>query len=75
MKPSVLLALGALALANASPVHALDCRNASLPVEKLFCATPELKQADEAMSAAYFKLLRETADPDFHAALIRSQRR
>ena len=27
------------------------------------------------MSAAYFKLLRETTDPDFHEALIRGQRR
>lgn len=27
------------------------------------------------MSAAYFKLLRETTDPEFHDALIRSQRR
>ena len=72
MKPS---ALGALAVANPSPVHALDCRKASLPVEKLICATPELKQADDAMSAAYLKLLRTTADPDFHEGLIRSQRR
>src|SRR5262249_45129052 len=39
------------------------------------CAAPALKAADEAMSAAYFKLLRETTDPDFHEALIRSQRR
>ena len=75
MKPGVLLALGALALVNSSAVHALDCRKASLPVEKLFCASTELNNADEAMSAAYFKLLRETVDPDFHAALIRSQRR
>jgi uncharacterized protein YecT (DUF1311 family) len=75
MKPSVVWALGALIVAHASAVQALDCGKASLPVEKLFCATPELRQADEAMSAAYFKLLRETADPDFHEALIRSQRR
>ena len=58
--------LAALVVAHASPVHALDCGKASLPVEKLFCANPKLKKADETMSAAYFKLLRETADPDFH---------
>src|SRR5262249_43800131 len=75
MKPSVLLALAALAVAIPSAVHALDCRKASLPVEKLICGTPELKKADEAMSAAYFKLLRKTVDPGFHEALIRSQRR
>jgi uncharacterized protein YecT (DUF1311 family) len=75
MKLSVTLALGALIVAHAYPVRALDCGKASLPLEKLFCATPELKKADEAMSLAYFKLLRETADPDFHELLIRSQRR
>jgi len=75
MKLSVFLVLGALVVARASPVHAIDCGKASLPVEKLLCATPELKKADQAMSAAYFKLLGETVDPDFHEALIRSQRR
>jgi uncharacterized protein YecT (DUF1311 family) len=75
MKPRALLALAAFAVANPSPAHALDCRKASSPVEQLISTTAELKQADEAMSAAYFKLLRATTDPDFHAALIRSQRR
>jgi uncharacterized protein YecT (DUF1311 family) len=75
MKLTFLLPLGALLLACSSPVHALDCQKASSKVEKLFCSTPELKKADEAMSAAYFKLLRETTDPEFHAALILSQRR
>lgn len=75
MKPSVFAALSALAVVNPSPVHALDCRKASLPAEKLICANPELKQADDAMSIAYLKLLRTTANPDFHEALIRSQRR
>jgi uncharacterized protein YecT (DUF1311 family) len=75
MKLSFPLVLAVVAVAHPFPVYALDCTKASLPLEKLFCATPELKRADEAMSAAYFKLLRETADPDFHEALIRSQRR
>ncbi|WFU73224.1 lysozyme inhibitor LprI family protein [Bradyrhizobium sp. CB2312] len=75
MKLSFFLVLGVLVVANLCPVHALDCGKASLPVEKLFCATPELKKADEAMSTAYSKLLRDTTDPDFHEALIRSQRR
>jgi uncharacterized protein YecT (DUF1311 family) len=71
----VLALLGALVLTHSSPVHALDCAKASSSVEKLFCGTPELRKADQAMSAEFFKLLRETTDPDFHVALIRSQRR
>ncbi|CCD84132.1 conserved protein of unknown function [Bradyrhizobium sp. ORS 285] len=59
----------------ACPAQALDCAKAQQPVDKIICATPELRKADEAMSAAYFKLLRETTDPEFHEALIRSQRR
>lgn len=70
-----LLALGALIVVSPFPVHALDCGKASLPVEKLICATPELKKADAAMSAAYFKLLQETTAPEFREAMIRSQRR
>jgi uncharacterized protein YecT (DUF1311 family) len=75
MKLTLLLPLGALVLAHASPAHALDCTKASSPVEKSICETPELKKADAAMSAAYFKLLGETTDAEFHEALIRSQRR
>jgi uncharacterized protein YecT (DUF1311 family) len=75
MKFGFLAPLCALVLVHPSPVYALDCTKAASPVEKLFCATPKLKKADEAMSAAYFKLLRETTDPEFHDALIRSQRR
>jgi uncharacterized protein YecT (DUF1311 family) len=75
MKPSFATALAAFCAACPFPVPALDCAKASQPVEKLLCASPELKQADDAMSAAYFKLLRETTAPEFHEALIRSQRR
>jgi uncharacterized protein YecT (DUF1311 family) len=75
MKPGFVSALAALVVAFPVPAHALDCAKASTSIEKLFCATPELKKADAAMGAAYFKLLRETKDPDFHDALIRSQRR
>ncbi len=75
MKLGFLSALSILVVATCAPAHALDCAKASTPVDKLFCATPELKKADAAMAAAYFKLLRETKDPDFHEALIRSQRR
>jgi uncharacterized protein YecT (DUF1311 family) len=60
---------------SSSPASALDCVKASSKIEKLFCATPELKKADEAMGSAYFKLLHETVDPKFHEALIQSQRR
>jgi uncharacterized protein YecT (DUF1311 family) len=75
VKLAFLVPLSVLLLVHPSHVYALDCTKASSPGEKLFCATPKLKKADEAMSAAYFKLLRETTDPEFHDALIRSQRR
>jgi uncharacterized protein YecT (DUF1311 family) len=75
MKLASLLVAPVLVVAAFCPAYALDCGNASLQVEKLICMTPELKKADEAMSAAYFKLLRQTTDPEFHEALIRSQRR
>jgi len=75
MQFRLLATLCTLVLVHPSPVHALDCTKASSRVEKLFCATPKLKKADEAMSAAYFKLLHETTDPEFHDALIRSQQR
>jgi uncharacterized protein YecT (DUF1311 family) len=75
VKLASLLALTVLVGTSFYPAYALDCRSSSLQVEKLICTTPELKKADEVMSAAYFKLLRETTDPEFHEALIRSQRR
>ena len=75
VKLASLLALTVLVSTSFYPAYALDCRSSSLQVEKLICTTPELKKADEAMSAAYFKLLRETTDPEFHEALTRSQRR
>jgi uncharacterized protein YecT (DUF1311 family) len=67
--------LTALVIASFPEVYALDCGKASLQVEKLVCTTSELKKADEAMSAVYFRLLRQTRDPEFHDALMRSQRR
>ena len=70
-----LVALGLLLVTQALPAAALDCAKATQSIEKMLCSTAELKKADDDMSAAYFKLLRETKDPDFHAALIRSQRR
>jgi uncharacterized protein YecT (DUF1311 family) len=72
----LVVALGLLAVvARSLPAAALDCARAERPVEKMLCSTPELRQADDEMSAAYVKLLRETPDPDFHATLIRSQQR
>ena len=58
---------------RSASVDRIDLAKASGPIEKMLCSTAELKKADDDMSAAYFKLLRETKDPDFHAALIRSQ--
>ena len=75
MKLVSVLVLAACAVISPSAVQALDCAKASLQAEKLICASPEARKADEAMSAAYFALLRRTTDPDFHEALIRSQRR
>ncbi|WP_246799621.1 lysozyme inhibitor LprI family protein [Bradyrhizobium sp. CCBAU 51753] len=63
------------AVAPVSPAHALDCAKAPARVDKVICASPSLRKADAAMSAAYFKLLRATTDREFHDALIRSQRR
>lgn len=57
------------------PAHAFDCAAAASTTEKMICSGSQLKQADDAMSVAYFSLLRQTTDPEFHAALIRSQRR
>ena len=75
MRHVFLLLPCALLLASLSPARALDCAKVSSKAEKLICTTPELKSADEAMSDAYFRLLRQTSDPEFHAALIMSQRR
>jgi uncharacterized protein YecT (DUF1311 family) len=74
MKTQWLAALGLL-VAQVSPAAAIDCAKASQPTEKIICSTPELKKADDEVSAAYARLLRETTDPDFHAELIRSQQR
>jgi uncharacterized protein YecT (DUF1311 family) len=75
MKLTLLVPLWALVFVHPCPVYALDCAKASSSVDKLICATPELKKADEEMGAAYFKLLHETSDAEFHDALIQSQRR
>jgi uncharacterized protein YecT (DUF1311 family) len=75
IKSTLLVPLSALVLLHPSPARALDCAKASSPLDKLICATPELKKADEEMGAAYFKLLHDTSDAEFHEALIQSQRR
>jgi uncharacterized protein YecT (DUF1311 family) len=71
----VALALLATVIVRPSPAAALNCARAVLPVENALCSTAELRRADDEMSVAYFKLLGETKDPDFHALLIKSQRR
>jgi uncharacterized protein YecT (DUF1311 family) len=75
MRQLYLLTLTLIPLACLAPASALDCRQASSSVDKLICATPQLKKADGEMGAAYFELLKETTDADFHEALIKSQRR
>src|SRR4051812_25402698 len=71
----VLVLMSAVWAAARQPAQAIDCAKASSKTEKIICATPQLKKADDAMGAAYYALLRRTTDPDYHEALIRSQRR
>ncbi|MGO4716854.1 lysozyme inhibitor LprI family protein [Bradyrhizobium sp. 2TAF24] len=75
MKPIFFLPFVVFVLTCPAAANAFDCTKASSPIDKLICATPELRTADETMSAAYFKLLRETSDVEFRDGLIKSQRR
>jgi uncharacterized protein YecT (DUF1311 family) len=74
---SALIALAALAglVCGAEPALAIECQNASSPVEKIICSDAALKAADQTMSAAYFKLLKATRDKEVHDLLIFSQKR
>jgi uncharacterized protein len=53
---------------------AFDCAKASGKIESAICADEKLKRLDAELSAAYFRLLRET-EKDKKAALLSSQRR
>ncbi|HEX7816900.1 lysozyme inhibitor LprI family protein [Dyella sp.] len=57
------------------PAVAMDCAKASTKMEKRICGDKKLTAVDNAMSAAYFKLLRQVKDADIRASLINSQRR
>jgi uncharacterized protein len=57
------------------PAAAPDCARLTQPIAKMLCASASLRKLDDEMTAAYLKLLGETTDPDFHAALIASQLR
>lgn len=57
------------------PAWAMDCAKATSALDKRICSDHQLKAADDAMSAAYFKLLASIKDPEIHASLIESQRR
>lgn len=74
MKKLTGIASLALMLA-ASSASAMDCAKAASTLDKRICSDRELKAADAAMSAAYFKLLQSIKDPEIHASLIESQRR
>lgn len=58
-----------------SSAWAMDCAKAASALDKRICSDRQLKAADAAMSAAYFKLLQSIKDPEIHASLIESQRR
>lgn len=70
--PASLLAILAFGTTSAS---ALDCKSASTGAEKLVCSDAKLRDADKAMSAAYFKLVKKATDEDSRAALLASQKR
>jgi uncharacterized protein YecT (DUF1311 family) len=74
MKQLTGIASLALMLAGSS-AWAMDCAKAASALDKRICSDHELKAADTAMSAAYFKLLQSIKDPEIHASLIESQRR
>jgi uncharacterized protein YecT (DUF1311 family) len=74
MKRLVGMTALSLMLAGA-PAWAMDCSKATSALDKGICSDRQLKAADEAMSAAYFKLLESITDPEIHASLIDSQRR
>jgi uncharacterized protein len=68
------LVLAALAISTV-PAAALDCAKATNRTEKLICGHADLRQADEAMSRAYFKLLKQAPEKDSRDALEMSQKR
>jgi uncharacterized protein YecT (DUF1311 family) len=65
---AVLLLAGA-----ATPALAFDCSKAKSPVEITICATPEAKQADDAMNTAY-ATLQAGMDKPRGQLLLRNQR-
>ncbi len=57
-------------------VHAMDCKQASAPVERAICDDRQLEAADVAMGEAYEKLLHAADDDtDIRTMLIDSQKR
>ena len=69
-----LLVLAGLPLVS-SPALAFDCAKAASAVEKAICGDRGLRRADEAMGAAYTKLLRSAPDAGIREMLVASQRR
>lgn len=62
-------------LVAATNTLALDCTKATSDLDRAICANRDLKPADAAMSAAYFKPLRSIDDDEIRASLVTSQRR
>jgi len=52
------------------PAFAIDCSRASTEVEKLICGDKDLKSADAALGATYFKLLKSIKDKEVHDPLF-----
>ena len=72
MRLTVLFAIACLT-GLASEAAAFDCAKARTDTEKDICASPELKAADDAMSAAYAAALPRLAPPQ--QALLKSNQR
>ncbi|MCC6917924.1 MAG: DUF1311 domain-containing protein [Alphaproteobacteria bacterium] len=73
MRAPALAAALAAGVSFCHPAAAFDCAEASTDTEKDICASPELKAADDEMSAAYAATLPRLATPQ--QALLKSNQR
>lgn len=64
-----------LSLSCVPSAHAMDCRQASAPIERAICGDSQLRAADAAMGAAYATLLKAADDADVRTMLVASQKR
>lgn len=62
-------------VATSSSAFAIDCAKAAGPVEKLICDDGALREADDALNAAYKAASETASDDEIRAALVESQKR